>query len=104
MNKEQDKLVISEVMGDFVVVRPFTPQEKVTESGLFVAPTRNLIRNRGEVVKAGPGHYEGDRFVRSPFKVGEKVLFHHSSPYEIEENGETLFILKGHDIILKLGN
>lgn len=101
MDKQED-FNISEVMGDYVVVRPFTPQEKKTESGLYVAPTRHVIRNRGEVVKAGPGHQEGDRFVRNQFKVGDKVLFHHSAPYEIEENGENLFILKGHDIILKL--
>ncbi len=97
-----NKLKISEVMHDFVIVKPILPEEQKTESGLVVASLKAPQFDKGEVVGAGPGRREGTELIQNPFKVGEKVIFHRSAFYEIEEDGERLFVMKPHDIFGKL--
>lgn len=94
---------IIETMNDFVVVEPLAKEEKTSEGGLVMVDLKPNTLEKGNVVFAGPGRYEGERFVRNPFKVGDKVWFHRAAFYEIEYDNKKMLVLKPHDIMFKLG-
>lgn len=109
-----DKII---VIGDRVLIKPKTPQEK-TKSGLFLPPgvEQKEKLHLGYVVKAGPGYpipavndydepwknnSEKVKYVPLQAEVGDLAVYLQTGTHEIKFNDE-IYVLVSHSSILML--
>lgn len=88
-------------LGDRVIVKPLSPKDEATRSGIILPDTVDKEKpEQGEVVAIGPGRLldNGARAVMS-VKAGDKVLFKKYSPDEIKVDGEEYLVLSESDIL-----
>lgn len=72
-----------------LVILKLDHSEKTTESGLVIAERGDKPPKHGTVVSVGPGAYDSfGQLIPMPVKVGDEVVFAHSSAYGIEVEGE----------------
>lgn len=87
-------------LGDNVVVKPITKEEK-TKSGIILPDTVDKEKpEQGEVIAVGPGKLldNGSRGLME-VKPGNRILFKKYSPDEIKVEGEEVLVLSQSDII-----
>lgn len=107
-----DKLI---VVGDRVLIKPKTPNEK-TRSGLFLPPgvhEKERVQS-GYILKVGPGYpipapIEAEESWKKEEKVkylplqaqeGDLAIYLQNGSYEINYNGEKYFIVPQSSILL----
>jgi chaperonin GroES len=89
-------------LGDRVVVKPFTEQEKKTKSGILIPETVSKERpEQGKVIAVGEGKWneDGDARVQMSVKVGDVVLFSKYGPDEVKIDGEEYYVLREDSIL-----
>lgn len=112
-SKELDKLI---VIGDRVLIRPKSPQEK-TDSGLYLPPGVHKKEevHTGYVLKVGPGYpipaltdidepwrdtSEEVKYVPLQPKEGDLAVYLQKNSFQIEFNKEKLLIVPHSAILL----
>jgi chaperonin GroES len=94
-------------LGDRVVVKPFTEQEKKTKSGILIPETVSKERpEQGKVVAVGEGRWneDGDARVKMSVKIGDTVLFSKYGPDEVKIDGEEYYVLREDSILAVIKN
>ncbi len=88
-------------LGDRVLVELI--EEEVSKVGsLYVPDTAKEKPQRGKVVAAGDGRFDGKDLVPMRVKVGDKVLFGKYSGMELKYEDKEYLILSEHDILAVL--
>ena len=83
---------------DRVLVRR-ADTEKVTDSGIVLAPSGVEKPNRGTVLAVGPGkHLPNGVFVSTVLKEGDTVLFGKNIGFEVTVDDEKLLVLVENDV------
>lgn len=87
-------------LGDRVVVKPITKEEKVSASGIIIPDTADKERPaKGTIVAVGPGKTEDGKLVAIGVKVGQTVLFSKYGYDEVKIDGEEYYILSESQIL-----
>jgi chaperonin GroES len=87
-------------LGDRVVVKPVTKEEKVSASGIIIPDTVDKERPaKGTVVAVGPGKREDGAVTPMNVKVGQKVLFSKYGYDEVKIDGEEYYVLSESSIL-----
>jgi len=88
-------------LGDKVVVRPLTEEEKGTKtaSGIIIPDTAKKESKEGTVVAVGPGKLEEGMRVPPSVKVGDRVLYREGYDNDVEWGGEKYFIVSEESIL-----
>ena len=82
-----------------VLIRPDSV-EKETETGIILPPESRQRPNSGEIVALG--HLvEGDK---SPFNVGDRVLYMKYAGFDVEIDGEMLHLVMANDLVGVIDN
>lgn len=90
-------------LGDRVVVKPLTKEEKVSASGIIIPDTVDKEKPaKGKVVAVGPGRYEDGDLIPMSLKVGQTILFSKYGYDEIKVEGEEYFILSESQVLAVL--
>lgn len=105
------------VVGDRVLIKPKTPDEK-TKSGLFLPPgvQEKEKTQSGYVIKTGPGYpipqpaddydepwkerEEEVKYLPLQVKEGDLAIFLQKGAFEVQYGGEKYFIVPQHSILL----
>lgn len=92
------------LMRDLVMIRPMPLALKKTADGIIVpGDIDKMSPKRATIVANGPGVYSKGRFIPTPFKVGDQVLYMERELIPTKIEGEDYFILKAEDVIVKIG-
>ncbi len=87
-------------LGDRVVIKPITKEEKISASGIIIPDTVDKERPaKGTVVAVGPGKREDGAVTPMNVKVGQKVLFSKYGYDEVKVGGEDYYILAESSIL-----
>ncbi len=87
-------------LGDRVVVKPVTKEEKVSASGIIIPDTVDKERPaKGTVVAVGPGKMEDGKVLPVNVKVGQQVLFSKYGYDEVKLDGEDYYVLSEASIL-----
>jgi len=77
-----------------ILIRPDTV-EKTTQTGIILPPESRQRPNSGEIVALG--HLvQGEK---SPFKVGDKILYMKYAGFDIEIDGEMFHLVMANDLV-----
>ncbi|MBM4402231.1 MAG: co-chaperone GroES [Candidatus Cloacimonetes bacterium] len=100
MAKKTSKKINIKPLGDRVLVRPISQEEK-TESGIIIPDTATKERpEEGEVLAVGEGRLdESGKRIPIEIEIGQKVMFTKYGPSEVKVDGEELLIVKQEDIL-----
>lgn len=85
-------------IGDRVLVE-LVEEEFNKVGSLYVPDTAKERPQRGKVVAAGDGRYEGKDLIPMRVKVGDKVLFGKYAGAELKYEDNEYLILNEHDIL-----
>ena len=85
------------MINDKVLIRP-DEVEKITKSGIIIPDVATEKPEIGVVVSVGEGLYKGGNKIPLGVKEGDKILFSSYSGTEITIEGETLIMVREHDI------
>lgn len=86
-------------VGEVVILRLVPKKDsliKIPETVDITQDTATIF----EVVVTGPGYYQGDTFVESPVKPGDKVYLAGYATTKLEHNGEQVHIGNISDILI----
>jgi len=87
-------------LGDRVVVKPITKEEKTSSFGIIIPDTADKERPaKGTVVAIGPGKTEDGKLIPVGVKVGQTVLFSKYGYDEVKIDGQEYFILSESSIL-----
>lgn len=89
-------------LGDRVLVRPFTEEEKASKNdfGIIIPETVNKEKpEQGEVIAVGEGKREDGKIVPIKVKVGDVVVFSKYGYDEIKSGDEELYIIKEENLL-----
>ncbi len=87
-------------LGDRVIVKPVTKEEKTTSFGIIIPESADKERPaKGTVVAVGPGKMEEGQLQPMTVKVGQEVLFSKYGYDEVKVEGEDYFILSESSIL-----
>lgn len=102
--KSTSKSVPIHPLGDKVVVRPLTEEEKSSKTafGILIPDSAKKESKEGTVVAVGPGKLEEGMRVPMSVKVGDRVLYREGYDNDIEWDGEKYFILSEDGILAVL--
>jgi len=99
MTEVAEKTVALRPLGDRVVLRPITEEDR-TPAGIVLPDTAKEKPQEGEVVAVGPGRVlDNGQLVPMQVKVGDRVLFAKYSGTEVKINGQEYLILHEGDIL-----
>jgi chaperonin GroES len=100
---KSDTLSIShnlQPLGERVVVKPVTKEEKVSTFGIIIPESSDKERPaKGTIVAVGPGKYEDGKLLPMNVKVGQQVLFSKYGYDEVKIDGTEYFILAESSIL-----
>ena len=83
-----------EPLGDRVVVKPVSSEEKVSVSGIIIPDTAAKEKPmKGKVVAVGPGRYDDGDLIPMGVKVGQTVIFTKYGYDEVKVDGVEYYIL-----------
>lgn len=105
MAKETEKKINIRPIGDRVVVKPETEDEKKTASGIIIPDTAHKEKpERGKVVAVGEGHRteKGD-VLPLRVKIGDNVMFSKYGFDEIKIDDEEYYIISESNILAVIG-
>jgi chaperonin GroES len=92
-----------EPLGDRVVVKPLTSEEKVSASGIIIPDTVDKEKPaKGKVVAVGPGRYDDGDLLPMGVKVGQTVMFSKYGYDEVKIDGVEYYILSESQILAVL--
>ena len=98
-----DTLSISQTLqplGDRVVVKPVSKEEKVSTFGIIIPESSDKERPaKGTIVAVGPGKYEDGALQPMNVKVGQIVLFSKYGYDEVKIEGDEYLILAESSIL-----
>lgn len=86
-------------LGDRVVVRPLTPEERgtMTASGIIIPESAQEKSSEGFVVAVGPGRFEDGAHTPMHVAVGDRILFSKYGHEEVKVKGtEYLIVSESH--------
>jgi chaperonin GroES len=87
-------------LGDRVVVKPESKEEKISASGIIIPESTNKERPaKGSVMAVGPGKTEDGKLVPIGVKVGQTVLFSKYGYEEVKIDGQEYYILSESQIL-----
>ncbi len=87
-------------LGDRVIVKPVTKEEKTTAFGIIIPESVDKERPaKGTVVAVGPGKMEDGKLSSMNVKVGQQVLFSKYGYDEVKLDDEEYFILAESSIL-----
>ena len=87
-------------LGDRVIVKPVTKEEKTTAFGIIIPESADKERPaKGTVVAVGPGKTEDGKVLPMNVKVGQQVLFSKYGYDEVKVEGEEYYILSESSIL-----
>lgn len=87
-------------LGDRVLVKPVSPSDKKTDSGIIIPDTVDKEKpEQGKIVAVGEGRYEDGKIIPVRVKVGDRVMFSKYGYDEIKVEGEEYFIIKEDNIL-----
>ena len=87
-------------LGDRVIVRPVTKEEKTSTFGIIIPESVDKERPaKGTVVAVGPGKTEDGKVLPMNVKVGQQVLFSKYGYDEVKMEGEEYYILAESSIL-----
>jgi chaperonin GroES len=89
-----------EPLGDRVVVKPVSKDEKVSAAGIIIPDSVDKEKPaKGKVVAVGKGRYDDGDLIPMSVKVGQTVLFTKYGYDEVKVNGEDYYILAESQIL-----
>lgn len=88
-------------LGDRILVKPFTKEDKKTKSGIIIPETVSKEKpEQGKVIAVGAGRTNDDgKAIPVKVKVGDMVIFSKYGPDEIKIDEEEYFILSESNIL-----
>jgi len=88
-------------LGDRVLVKPTTIEDKTTASGIIIPETIDKEKpEQGEVVAVGGGRVTDDgKTLPMSVKVGDNVIFSKYGPDEVKIDGEEYFVISESSIL-----
>jgi len=87
-------------LGDRILIRPISFEDKKTKSGIIIPDTIDKERpEQGEVVAVGEGKIVDGKIQKTSVGVGDRVVFSKYGYDEIKVDGEELLILKEENIL-----
>lgn len=101
MKKESAKKSKFTPLADRVLVRPFSPEEKKSPSGIIIPDTITKEKpEQGTVVAVGKGGVDhSGKLIPLTVKIGDTVLFSKYGYDEVKIDGEEYFLLKEDSIL-----
>ncbi len=91
-------------LGDRVVVKPESKEEKMLPSGIIIPESADKEKPmKGKVVAVGEGKIDDGKRVPLEVKVGQHVLFSKYGYDEVKIDGEEYYILSESSILGILG-
>jgi chaperonin GroES len=88
-------------LGERVLVRRAVADSK-TPGGILIPDTAKEKPQIGEVLAAGPGHYEVGVYVPNPLIAGDRVMLGKWAGVEVTIDGEELLIVKASEVLGKI--
>ena len=89
-----------EMVLDNVLILPDKKEvETTTLSGLILQASAEKPVDKGTVIAVGDGTYQAGTWIKTHVKVGDRVVFRPFTGYEIEEDGQTMYVFKEPDLI-----
>ncbi len=87
---------------DRVLIRP-SDEAEAMRGGLYIPDTAKEKPTQGEVLAVGPGRIEKGQRVKMDVQAGDQVIYgkYSGTPYEVGD--DELIIIKGSDILAKIG-
>ena len=105
LSKSSSSTIKLQPLGDRVIVKPVTKEEKTTAFGIIIPETVDKERPaKGTVVAVGPGKTEDGKLLPMNVKVGQQVLFSKYGYDEVKLEGEEYFILAESSILAIVTN
>ena len=90
-------------LGDRVIVKPLSEEDKKTPSGIYIPDTAKEKPQEGEVVAVGPGEpNENGENIKPDVEAGDKVVYSKYGGTEIKVEGTEYLILSSRDILAKV--
>ena|SRR3989344_3624729 len=105
MKKDKSQSVAGEKikvrpLGDRVLVKPASPNEKKTHIGIIIPDTIDKEKpEQGVVMAVGEGKYDDGKLIPIKVKVGDKVVFSKYGYDEIRVDDIEYFIIKEDNIL-----
>lgn len=85
-------------LGDKVVIKQVEAEE-TTKGGLILTTQAKEKPQEAVVVAVGPGGPVGDMDVKMVVKEGDRVVYSKFAGTEVKFEGETLIVIRQHDIL-----
>lgn len=87
-------------LGDRVLIKPISMDEKKTPSGIIIPDTVDKEKpEQGIVIAVGEGKYDDGKLIPVSVKKGQKVVFSKYGYDEIKIDGEEYYILEEKNIL-----
>lgn len=87
-------------LGDRVIVKPVSKEEKTTSFGIIIPESADKERPaKGTVVAVGPGKTEDGTLLPMNVKVGQEVLFSKYGYDEVKVDGQEYYILSESSVL-----
>ena len=87
-------------LGDRVIVKPVTKEEKTSTFGIIIPESVDKERPaKGIVVAVGPGKIEDGKVLPMNVKVGQTILFSKYGYDEVKMDGQEYYILSESSIL-----
>ena len=88
-------------LGDRVLVKPISTEEKKTKAGIIIPETAEKEKpDQGEVIAVGEGKQgEDGKIIPLKVKVGDRIIFSKYSPDEIKIDDEEYYIISESNIL-----
>ncbi|MEK7180338.1 MAG: co-chaperone GroES [Patescibacteria group bacterium] len=87
-------------LGDRVLIKPISADEKKTASGIIIPDTIDKEKpEQGIVIAVGEGKYDDGKLIPVSVKKGQKVVFSKYGYDEIKIDGEEYYILEEKNIL-----
>ena len=85
-------------LGDKVIIKQVEAEE-TTKGGLILTTQAKEKPQEALVVAVGPGGPVGDMDVKMVVKEGDRVVYSKFAGTEVKFEGETLIVIRQHDIL-----
>ena len=97
LKKENSKISVKPLMG-YVLVQPLEATTK-TASGIYLPESAQEKEAQGKVIAVGDDLVFDGKVIKSPVKLGDKVIYKKWGGDEIKINGEELKLVKFDDLM-----
>lgn len=87
-------------LGDRVLIKPISADEKKTASGIIIPDTIDKEKpEQGVVIAVGAGKYDDGKLIPVAVKKGQKVVFSKYGYDEVKIDGDEYYILEEKNIL-----